>query len=77
MSTRRTPHSSHTASEIPAEAAADAPSLITVTHRAESVSAQTAFAVQTADLCLRAGLRHSLKEWPDQTQTEKKKLHSN
>lgn len=36
-----------------------------VTHRAESVSAQTAFAVQAADLRLRAGLRHSLEERPD------------
>lgn len=34
------------------------------THRAEGVSAQTAFAVQAADLCLGAGLGHSLKKWP-------------
>lgn len=42
---------------------------LTATHRAESVSTQTAFAVQAADLRLRAGLRHPLEERPEQTQT--------
>lgn len=54
--------------EIPADAAAS--SRNGVTHQAERVSAQAAFAVQTANLRLRAGLGHPLKERPEHTDTE-------
>lgn len=54
-------------SGIPADAALS----IRVTHGAERVSAQTAFTVQTADLRLRAGLGHPLKERPGQTDRNK------